>query len=152
MCENLTHAFRLLGNVEVPYRVHIVTDKCTVSLHNRLEIYFNIILLPALACPGGLFPSGFPTKHLCAFVTSPCVLPALPTTYRQSTFGTSHHTLICKLLSYCHRLCLSVQPTQHIALAVHLQLSGCSGGATKCPWEVLCRYGAKRPVTVVKIT
>jgi hypothetical protein len=40
------------------------------------QIHFNIIL-QRLGLPSGLFPSGFPTKILYAFLFSPYVLHAL---------------------------------------------------------------------------
>lgn len=42
------------------------------TLHSiSLKIHFNIILLPTLSLPSGLFPSTFSTKTLNAFLFSP---------------------------------------------------------------------------------
>jgi hypothetical protein len=48
--------------------------------------------------PGGLLPSGFPTKHQCTFLTTPRVLHALSSRYLKAAFSTSKYTLLWRLV------------------------------------------------------
>jgi hypothetical protein len=72
----------ILRNPKLQYRLHNSPPLVLfLSQMNPVHItpsYVSEIQL-RLGLPSGLFPSGFPTKIIYAFLSSPCVLHALPT-------------------------------------------------------------------------
>jgi hypothetical protein len=57
--------------------IQINTVRATPSFFPKTQ--YNIILSPTQDLPSGLFPSGFPTKFLCAYFFSQWVVHYLPT-------------------------------------------------------------------------